>query len=72
MMRIHKLMEEGNTSMKKIREEHDGCLDAMFSAYLAEEKAETDCEDNIYSVAMAFAAIKSAEEKRTVYLSELI
>lgn len=53
-------------------EEHVGCLDAMFSAYLASKRAETDCEDNLYSVAMAFAAIRSAEEDRKVWLSELI
>lgn len=42
------------------REGHEGCLDEMFSALIENRKAETDCADNIKSVAMVFAAIESA------------
>lgn len=43
------------------QEEHFGCLDNMFAAIESGQKAETDSADNIHSMAMVFAAIKSAE-----------
>ena len=47
------------------REGHEGCLDEMFDALLEGRKAETDCSDNIKSMAMVFAAWKVPEpEKR--------
>lgn len=42
------------------REGHEGCLDEMFDALLEGRKAETDCSDNIKSMAMVFAALESA------------
>ena len=39
---------------------HFGCLDAMFEALEQDRPAETDCTDNIKSVAMVFAALESA------------
>ena len=38
----------------------------MFSALLKRRKAETDCTDNIKSMAMVFGAIKSANEGKKV------
>ena len=48
------------------REGHAGCLDDMFAALSSGEKAPTDCADNIKSVAMVFAAIRSAKECRKI------
>lgn len=42
------------------REAHDGCLDEMFTALIEGRKAETDCSDNIHSMAMVFGALESA------------
>ncbi|GAA0285886.1 Gfo/Idh/MocA family oxidoreductase [Gracilibacillus halotolerans] len=50
------------------REEHDGCLDEMFSSIENDRLAETDCRDNLKSMEMVFAAIQSAKEGRKVYL----
>jgi predicted dehydrogenase len=48
------------------REGHAGCLDDMFKALIEGQKAQTDCTDNIKSIAMVFAAIQSAKEGRKV------
>jgi len=53
------------------REGHYGCLDEMFSALLEGRKAETDCTDNIKSMAMVFGALKSSKEGKKVELSTL-
>ncbi len=50
------------------REGHEGCLDEMFNALLQERKAETDCGDNIKSMAMVFGALESAKKGRKVML----
>ena len=47
-------------------EGHSGCFDEMFTALSEGRKAETDCGDNIKSVAMVFGAIKSAREGKKV------
>jgi predicted dehydrogenase len=44
-----------------IKEGHHGCLDEMFAALEQTRPAETDCHDNILSMAMVFAAIESAK-----------
>lgn len=44
------------------KEGHSGCLDEMFCAISEGCKAETDCEDNIKSMAMVFGAIESAKK----------
>jgi predicted dehydrogenase len=41
---------------------HSGCIQSMFEALEKGERCMTDCEDNIKSIAMTYAAIKSAEE----------
>ncbi|TCN26107.1 Gfo/Idh/MocA family protein [Mesobacillus foraminis] len=50
------------------REGHWGCLDEMFSALEENRKAETDCHDNIKSMAMVFGAIESAKKMEKVFL----
>jgi len=50
------------------REGHDGCLDEMFAALEEGRPAETDCRDNLRSMAMVFGAIESAKTGRKVKL----
>ncbi|WP_274649721.1 Gfo/Idh/MocA family protein [Paenibacillus humicola] len=50
------------------REGHKGCLDEMFAALEQGRPAETDCTDNIKSVAMVFAAVESARTGKKVAL----
>jgi len=50
------------------REGHFGCLDEMFTALLEGRKAETDCTDNIKSMAMVFGALESAKKQKRVVL----
>lgn len=40
---------------------HFGCLDEMFSALIEDRPAETDCRDNLKSMAMVFSAMESAK-----------
>jgi predicted dehydrogenase len=49
------------------QEGHFGCLDEMFSALEESRKAETDCSDNIKSVAMVYKAIESAKTGQKVF-----
>lgn len=35
-------------------------------------RAQTDCRDNIKSLAMVFAAVKSSKENRIVYIKEIL
>ncbi|SDX15379.1 Gfo/Idh/MocA family protein [Paenibacillus sp. CF384] len=42
------------------REGHYGCMDEMFAALEENRPAETNCHDNIKSVAMVFGAVESA------------
>lgn len=53
-------------------EGHVGCIDDMINALKEKTPAQTDCNDNIKSLAMVMAAIKSSKEQRKVYISELI
>ena len=48
---------------------HSGCIEDMFESLLAGKPAATDCTDNIKSMAMVFAAIQSAEQKKRVDIS---
>ncbi|KIL39534.1 oxidoreductase [Gordoniibacillus kamchatkensis] len=48
------------------REGHAGCLDEMFAALQEGRRAETDCRDNIRSLAMVHGALRSAKEGRKV------
>lgn len=52
---------DGNTG-------HAGCLDEMFLALEQGRHAETDCRDNIHSMAMVLGAIESAKSGQKVFL----
>jgi len=49
-----------------VRDQHDGALEDMFNALKTGHTAGTDCKDNIYSIAMVFASLKSIQEKKRV------
>ncbi|MEK5642612.1 oxidoreductase [Paenibacillus rhizosphaerae] len=51
---------------------HHGCLDEMFAALEAGRKPETDCSDNIYSMAMVLAALESAKKGSKVLIREVM
>jgi len=51
------------------KEGHEGCLDEMFSALVEGRKAETDCRDNIKSMAMVFGALESARRGAKVFFN---
>ncbi|BBH18943.1 oxidoreductase [Paenibacillus baekrokdamisoli] len=67
---------EFHSTMKKIdissewegKEGHHGCFDEMFAALEEGRPAETDCLDNIKSVAMVFGAVESARTGKKVML----
>lgn len=45
---------------------HNGCFAEMFAALLEDRPAETDCTDNIKSMAMVQAALQSSRESRKI------
>src|SRR5690606_26256643 len=49
---------------------HEGCCDEVFAALSEGRPAETDCRDNIKSMAMVYGAIDSAREGRKIDLRE--
>lgn len=51
---------------------HHGCLDDMFAALEEGRKPETDCSDNIYSMAMVLAALESAKTGRKVLIADFM
>ncbi|RAR45818.1 Gfo/Idh/MocA family protein [Paenibacillus sp. MDMC362] len=51
---------------------HHGCLEHMFQALEAGIKPETDCSDNVYSMAMVLAALESAKTGAKVLISEFM
>lgn len=51
---------------------HEGCISEMLDCLRNGKRAQTDCRDNIKSLAMVFAAIKSAEENREVRIDEIL
>lgn len=50
------------------RNGHHGCFDEMFAALQEGRKAETDCTDNIKSMAMVLGALESAQSGRKISL----
>lgn len=50
---------------------HEGCLDAMHDAYNDRRPAETSGNNNLNSVMMCLAAVRSAKEGRKILLSEM-
>jgi predicted dehydrogenase len=51
---------------------HQGCLDEMFTSLDEDRKPETDCSDNIYSMAMVLAALESAKTGSKVLIAEFM
>ena len=49
-----------------VRDQHDGALEDLFDALNTGRTPGTDCKDNVYSIAMVLASIKSIEENRKV------
>ncbi len=49
-----------------VRDQHDGALEDMFDALKTGRKAGTECKDNIKSIAMVLASVKSIKENRKV------
>lgn len=54
------------------REGHFGCLDEMFTALRENRLAETNCFDNIFSVAMIYGAIESAKLKKIIDIEKML
>lgn len=53
-------------------EGHAGCINDMIDSLKNGIPSQTDCKDNIKSLAMVMAAIKSSKEQRKVYINEII
>ncbi|NIK80369.1 putative dehydrogenase [Paenibacillus castaneae] len=51
---------------------HHGCLDEMFASLEEGRKPETDCSDNIYSMAMVLAALESAKTGQKVLIADFM
>ncbi|MBN1624864.1 MAG: Gfo/Idh/MocA family oxidoreductase [Clostridia bacterium] len=51
---------------------HEGCIDEMLESLKTGRRSGTDCRDNIKSLAMVFAAIKSARENREIKIEEIL
>jgi predicted dehydrogenase len=51
---------------------HAGCLDEMLAALAQGRRPETDCVDNVKSLAMVLGALASAREGRRLELGELV
>jgi len=51
---------------------HVGCIDEMISAIQNKKIAATNSFDNIYSLAMVFASIKSAKLNKKIYINDII
>ena len=51
---------------------HEGCINEMIESIKTGRRAQTDCRDNIKSLVMVFAAIKSSVENREVQIKELL
>lgn len=49
---------------------HEGCFDEMFAALSEGRPAETDCRDNMKTMAMVYGAIDSAREGRKIDLRQ--
>ncbi len=51
---------------------HHRCLDEMFASLMEQRRAETDCRDNLFSMAMVLGAMESSRSGRKVLMSELL
>lgn len=64
--KFEEFSEKNITPPKLAKPGHIGCIDAFFTALAKGQKPETDCEDNIKSVAMVDAAVKSSHTGKRV------
>jgi len=74
--------QEGNFMREHVRIEadalgqakpfHESCLDEMFASLAEQRRAETDCRDNIRSMAMVLGAIESSKTGRKIRISDVI
>ncbi|MNP49880.1 hypothetical protein D3C76_1440960 [compost metagenome] len=69
-IRDYETIESRTVEMKNTF--HQGCLDDMFASLDEDRKAETDCSDNIYSMAMVLAALESAKTGHKVLIADFI
>lgn len=69
-IREYERIEGGATEMSATF--HHGCLDEMFAALAEGRKPETDCSDNIYSMAMVLASLASAKTGQKVLISDFM
>ncbi|MFO7612643.1 MAG: Gfo/Idh/MocA family oxidoreductase [Clostridia bacterium] len=51
---------------------HESCINEMINGLHSGIRPQTDCRDNIKSLAMVFAAIRSSSEKREVFINEIL
>ncbi|MBN2852986.1 MAG: Gfo/Idh/MocA family oxidoreductase [Clostridia bacterium] len=51
---------------------HKGCINEMITCLHENRMASTSSFDNIYSLAMVFASIKSSKENKKIYIKELL
>ena len=70
--RMQSLATVSSSNLWTGKEGHDACLDDIMAALKEGRRAETDCSDNLLSMAMVFAAIESAKrgEKVPVFLEQ--
>ena len=65
-------VENGEHTIVKVprftleKEEHAGCINDMLDALVAGTRPQTDCHDNIKSIAMVYAAIESSKKNMPV------
>ncbi|WP_036696281.1 Gfo/Idh/MocA family protein [Paenibacillus taiwanensis] len=73
-MDVHKgsIQRRSGAAHPTVNEGHWGCLDEMFDALETGREPETDCSDNIYSMAMVFAAIQSSRTGQSVDIARLL
>ncbi|WP_407643484.1 Gfo/Idh/MocA family protein [Cohnella endophytica] len=74
--------QQGNFMREYVRKEgeskeqeksfHEGCLDEMFDALAEGRRAETDCRDNIKSMAMVLGAIESSKTGTKIRISDIL
>jgi len=54
------------TKPEVVRDQHDGAIEEMFDALHTGRTPSIDCKDNVHSIAMVLASVKSIKENRKV------
>ncbi|MGF7050584.1 putative dehydrogenase [Paenibacillus sp. DS2015] len=67
--RMHQMEHVAPASIWTGKEGHDACFDEMLAALKEGHKSETDCSDNLMSMAMVFAAMESAKRGEKIPIS---